>query len=161
MKRLTRRSVKHKNHVYFSIDLASVCRRHADFCTLNGCEKASDRSCPYLQLVDRLAAIEDILGADYDMDYLRKIMEAAREDPKPLTVKELRQMEGEPVWVKIIDASNFCWPQDAFDDYGLVRKSWVRMWDRSRADLYTVSHHFEEYGKTWLAYRNKPKEAVK
>ena len=68
-------------------------------------------------------------------------------------------MEGEPVWVKIIDASNFCDPKDAFDDYGLVRKSWVRMWDRSRADIITVSHHFEEYGKIWLAYRNKPKEA--
>lgn len=82
-----------------------------------------------------------------------------RENTEPLTLEELRQMEGEPVWVKIIGASDFCWPKDAWDDYGLVRKSWVRMWDRSRADIFTVAHHFEEYGKSWLAYRNKPKEA--
>ncbi len=80
------------------------------------------------------------------------------ESNTPLTVEELRQLEGEPVWVKIIDSTDFSDPKDAFDDYGLVRKSWVRMWDRERGDVVTVSHHFEEYGKTWLAYRNKPKE---
>ena len=82
-----------------------------------------------------------------------------REKNAPLTLAELKQMEDEPVWVQVIDKSNFADPLDAFDAWGLVRKSWVRVWDRSRADLITIDYHFEDYGADWLAYRYKPTNA--
>lgn len=81
---------------------------------------------------------------------------AEREENKPMKLSELKRMEGEPVWVQVIDKSNFADPMDAFDAWGLVRKSWVRVWDKDRADIITVSYHFEDYGKDWLAYRYKP-----
>lgn len=71
---------------------------------------------------------------------------------KPLTIAQLKSMNGEPVWVKIIDHSNFADPKDDFDGWGLCRKSWVRIWDATRADLISVTYDFNEYGKTWLAY---------
>lgn len=80
---------------------------------------------------------------------------------KLLSIDELRQMNGEPVWVEVIDKTNFADPRDAFDAYGLVRKSWVRVWDAARADLITIDYHFEEYGKTWIAFCRKPKDKQK
>lgn len=67
-------------------------------------------------------------------------------------------MEGEVVWVVVIDKEAFCDPKDTFSDWGHVRKSWVRLWDKDRADIITVAHHFEDYNKTWIAYRYKPTE---
>ena len=49
------------------------------------CEKIKDRSCPYLKMVDRLAAIEDILGDEYDLDRLRELAQADREGISPCT----------------------------------------------------------------------------
>jgi len=76
----------------------------------------------------------------------------------PLTLEELREMDREPVWVKVIDHDVFADKTDDFDDWGLVRKSWVRILDGRRADLVHIDYDFEDYGKEWLAYRHKPKE---
>lgn len=73
---------------------------------------------------------------------------AEREYPKPLTVEVLKLMEGEPVYVvpvkpSIEDLPGWC---VLFDGYACVPGAeWA--WD------------FYEYGKTWIAYRHKPKEA--
>lgn len=73
--------------------------------------------------------------------------ERQRYNPKPLTVEVLKLMEGEPVYVVPVKP----WREDLpgwcvlFDGYACVPgQEWA--WD------------FYEYGKTWLAYRNKPKE---
>ncbi len=69
---------------------------------------------------------------------------AEREDPKPLTLEELQQMDGEPVWM------------DGFEwriSYGVSTingglclatgfDSWIPL---------------DGYGETWFAYRHKPK----
>ena len=73
----------------------------------------------------------------------------------PLTLEELKQMAGQPVWVEVIDHKMFADKDDDFDGWGLVRSSWVRLWDESRADIVHVDYDFEEYGKTWRAY-SKP-----
>ena len=53
----------------------------AKFCTLSDrCDHIGDRTCPYIQMVDRLAAIEDILGDEYDLDELSKAMAALRRE---------------------------------------------------------------------------------
>ena len=56
---------------------------------------------------------------------------------EPLTLDELRKMDGEPVW--LVNQNGGRW----------VIMSGAYLWDsRKNAD----------YGKTWLAYRQKPEE---
>lgn len=72
---------------------------------------------------------------DMALEALRE--KAARENPEPLTLEELRQMIGEPVWCVPLDDK----PQRA------------PMWQIAGDRMYWGS-----YGKTWIAYREKPKE---
>lgn len=83
------------------------------------------------------------------------------ENPKPLTLDELIRMDGEPVWVMVVDHKVFADKDDDFDGWGMCRKSWARLWDKERADLIHVDYDFEDYGKKWLAYRTKPEEEQK
>lgn len=73
-------------------------------------------------------------------------------ETKPLTLKQLKTIYDEPVWVKVLDHEMFADPDDDFDGWGMVRQSWVRLWDAKRADLISVKYDFEDYGKTWVAY---------
>jgi hypothetical protein len=86
---------------------------------------------------------------------------AEREDPQALTLEELRQMEGEPVFVDDLrnkEGSQYCVIsigktlkcQD-IDHYSAAYIAGIEY------DWYP----FSDYGKTWLAYRHKPKEAQK
>ena len=54
-----------------NLECREVCERQGD----NGC-----KTCPISKAFDRLAAIEDILGDEYDLDELRKAMAALRRD---------------------------------------------------------------------------------
>ena len=64
----------------------------------------------------------------------------------PLTLEELREMDGEPVWIAKMDGSGGVWMLvDA--EYELCREAHGEM------------AVFENCGKTWLAYRRKPEEA--
>lgn len=67
---------------------------------------------------------------------------------EPLTLDELRKMDGEPVWV--------VWPDGRIKSQWFIISStfWIEMfqeWDG------TLS---KDYGKTWLAYRRKPEEGT-
>ena len=66
----------------------------------------------------------------------------------PLTLDELRQMEGEPVY--IAENTEYWAVVNGFDERGIYLLS------NGNPDDYG---YFELYGKTWLAYRHKPKEA--
>ena len=70
---------------------------------------------------------------------------AEREDPKPLTLEELRQMNGESVWI--------VWPDRR------IKSMW---WIVGSPDWYLMEFDdpIEEkrYGSVWIAYRHKPKE---
>ncbi len=67
----------------------------------------------------------------------------------PLTLEELRQMDGEPVWVHSLD-----------DDYG----EWVlfQKIDLGKTCAFAVigatRNYYDGYGKTWLAYRRRPED---
>ena len=63
---------------------------------------------------------------------------AERENPSPLTIEELWQMDGIPVWIKDKHSSGYEFSEDAAD--------------------YFEGRSPKEYGKTWIAYRHKPKE---
>lgn len=73
-----------------------------------------------------------------------------RENPKPLTIEELRQMDGEPVYVIPLEKS-------------LKDKSWEEwcVMDGDEAEVPGIEYwswNLSAYGKTWIAYRHKPKE---
>lgn len=87
------------------------------------------------------------------IDALRE--KAEREDPQPLTLEELRQMDGEPVWVKTKNAYNGegeCCVVHVLRD----RRHFVALIPGIE-DMWHPSSH---YGKEWLAYRHKPKEVA-
>lgn len=66
----------------------------------------------------------------------------------PLTLEELREMDGEPVWLTPLG-------EDFEDGWYIIISI-----DKQRLhcfQLYSMLF-FEHYGKTWLAYRRKPEE---
>lgn len=101
---------------------------------------------------ERLKLYEDICFAEngtelltpWALQVLREAREALRNDP--LTLEQLREMDGEPVWISYFAGGpNICMLVDAKHD--VCR------------DAHGGFAVFENYGKTWLAYRGKPKEA--
>lgn len=105
-------------------------------------------------LRDRLKMYEDICFADdrrerLPLDVLRDLVE--RTVPSlssdPLTLDELREMDGEPVWIVPMRGSGgFCTWMLVDAEYELCREAHGEM------------AVFENCGKTWLAYRRKPEE---
>lgn len=78
---------------------------------------------------------------------LMRLEHPLREPNPPLTLEELREMDGEPVWVVSQDGRNeSCWMLIDVE-YKLCREAHGGM------------AVFENYGDTWLAYRRKPEEA--
>ena len=87
----------------------------------------------------------------------------AEQPNEPLTLDELKQMDGEPVWVKEITDK----PIDG-DYWGIIKLNYSAQYVRIHGDVVispptdgrsalgatTISY----CGKTWLAYRQKPKE---
>ena len=69
---------------------------------------------------------------------------------EPLTLDELRKMDGEPVWVEFQDGSGGCW--------GLVHITMFNHVVFANGLYCTVGKPY--YGKTWLAYRQKPEEGT-
>ena len=75
MKRLTYDFCIGGNHCWQvkgadNLECREVCERQGD----DGC-----KTCPIAKAFDRLAAIEDILGDEYDLDELREMVQAKRE----------------------------------------------------------------------------------
>lgn len=66
----------------------------------------------------------------------------------PLTLDELHRMDGEPVWVEFQDGSGGCW--------GLVHITVFNHIVFANGLFCTIGKPY--YGKTWLPYREKPKE---
>ncbi len=83
---------------------------------------------------------------------LRAQQEAEKNEP--LTLEELREIDGEPVWVTELSIGIGYWAlimDDATYD-GLYL---------TRATKFSDYGSYALYGKTWLAYRHKPKEGTK
>ena len=96
--------------------------------------------------------IDDELKEAMQMAMAALREKAEREDPKPLTLDELRQLEGQPVWIKA-------------KHYGIYADV-VRILGKEDGDAFIgfeINHRLQEngYGKTWFAYRNQPKEVEK
>ena len=70
----------------------------------------------------------------------------------PLTLDELRKMDGEPVWIKLFDPDEEFW---------VLRNEWVDARNPEPMILFHMRwYSHSDYGKTWLAYRQKPEEGT-
>ena len=76
-----------------------------------------------------------------------KLCREARDKNPPLTLEELREMDGEPVWIIPMRGSGgFCTWMLVDAEYELCREA--------HGEIAV----FENCGKTWLAYRRRPEE---
>lgn len=76
-----------------------------------------------------------------------------RENPQPITIDELRQMDGQPVWVVPLDPEH---ANTAWEEYCVL--------DGDEADAPGIEYwawSLKEYGETWIAYRHKPEKVQK
>jgi hypothetical protein len=108
----------------------------------------------YLQCEHCLATIPYEHGLPYDEGKQRAIKKwNARNQPnEPLTLEQLKDMQGEPVYIVPITENEIA-------DW---EKHWSILKDgRVTATSMTVRgrmyfHYLKDYGKTWLAYAHKP-----
>lgn len=89
------------------------------------------------------------------------MMEVALEDARnvPLTLDELREMEGEPVYC----ISDYEMTVNGEKDYRSHAEGWgivtgTDLGDQGFVSETTRTYYLEHYGKTWLAYRRRPEE---
>ena len=77
---------------------------------------------------------------------LDMVIAALSQPNEPLTLEQLREMDGEPVYVHNLFPAKrkFEW------QWALVCK------ERGNAEATTYTYRFLDYGKTWIAYRRPP-----
>lgn len=81
---------------------------------------------------------------EYD-EFIKALNRRPAPENKPLTLEQLRQMDGEPVW---IDGK----------DYGgwTIFKASANKQVARCLDNVNLSYYMDDYCKTWLAYARKP-----
>lgn len=84
-----------------------------------------------------------------------QVASCARKEQKrndPLTLDELQKIDGDPVWIKLFD-------QD--EEFWVLRNEWVDTCNPEPLILFHMRwYSHADYGKTWLAYRQKPEEGT-
>lgn len=102
--------------------------------------------------------VYDLLRDDGTNDRANQIIAAFDSAPEveaeplqpndPLTLEELREMDGEPVWVVPLN------------DFEILPANYLvnAYAEQIVVDKFGAYLDFEDYGKTWLAYRRKPGE---
>lgn len=81
--------------------------------------------------------------------------QAERDNPKPLTLDELRKMDGQPVWVVILTKIG-----DIKSSWFLVSDGYeLNLQNSETYELYPDDTYEERYGEDYIAYRYPPKEA--
>ncbi len=102
-----------------------------------------------IEALDILRII-DAPGLSEAVDMAKSALRAQeeREHNEPLTMEELREMDGEPVWIERCDSD---FPED---------KEWALIFWKGGFCRTSVGNiaFLALYGETWLAYRHKPKE---
>lgn len=73
---------------------------------------------------------------------------------EPLTLDELRKMDGEPIWVCFIDGV-------VMRDDGWFILAFLNESQSILEGKHPVYKNLEVYGKTWMAYRQKPEEGTR
>lgn len=111
-----------------------------------------------------MEAVYNLLSGDSSNDWANQVIDlfdaapAVETEPAPLndplTLEELREMDGEPVWIKSNNWHNK-------DKWGLVSVWTGPTGDKFAVYVYSTKtgatlYPSQEYGHCWLAYRRKP-----
>ena len=97
--------------------------------------------------------LTDIYGDGNGLVYLKDVLGLIDEQPtltppnEPLTLEQLREMDGEPVWIANPDALEY-------GRWGIV--DGVYQADDDQVLMLRGDYSCHYYGKTWLAYRRPP-----
>ena len=97
----------------------------------------------YAMYSTELEFVSMAISALRQQDHFREVTKKV----EPLTLDELRRMEGQPVY--IVENTEYWAIVNSFDQAGVYLLSY------GNPDDYG---YFGLYGKTWLAYRQKPEE---
>ena len=96
-----------------------------------------------MHLQTTIDAIDMAISAIRQQEHFREVTKKV----EPLTLDELRQMDGEPVWVQ----------SPGIPEYG----RWAIVEGVGENCLFLRDDFTcHDYGKTWLAYRQKPEEGT-
>ena len=98
-----------------------------------------------MHLQTTIDAIDTAISALRQQEHFREVTKKI----EPLTLDELRRMEGQPVY--IVENTEYWAIVNSFDQAGVYLLSY------GNPDDYG---YFGLYGKTWLAYRQKPEEGT-
>ena len=94
----------------------------------------------------------------YDSGYRTAALRAQQEleSNDPLTLDELRQMDGEPVWVVTERLKEWCIVHSHHSD-DVIGGGIIATRRTAEKRVYS----YADNGKTWLAYRHKPEEGTR
>lgn len=93
---------------------------------------------------EKIALHQCLLNVDGKEEFFLEPIAADKNHP--LTLDELRQMQGEPVWVE----------SKGFTGWAIILKVIGFTTDYVQADGKVKFRHANGYRKTWVAYRRKP-----
>ncbi len=85
------------------------------------------------------------------------LRDAIRDNPHPLSLDELRERDGKPVWTYTIGSDEGGWELVKFTT--ICASPWHEIIECIHMDEEQYGCEISTYGKTWLAYDHKPKEA--
>ena len=113
-----------------------------------------DEAIKAMQNIDLVLSVTDSEHEAARMAISALRAQQERENPQPLTLEDLRGMDGEWVWAISSD------PDLTVSAWAYIVASQAHTLCEYKPDrlLGNVQLDFENYGKTWLAYRSKPKE---
>ena len=112
-----------------------------------------ENDCPievdnFVAIVNRQKAFGDCKGADAIITCA-----SAAPENKPLTLEQLRQMGGEPVWIALLNIAK----QPTCEVITKICEDGIHTVGTEGSDYAS----FGLYGKTWLAYARKPEGSEK
>ena len=142
------------------LESLKICSEVGTSC--EGCSGRGERHCIANLTKAAAIAIETLLHAldmaKRERDVVTKRMIELEQETvtnrnglnQPLTLDELREMDGEPVWIKLFDTDEAFW---------VLRNEWVDTRNPEPMILFHMRWYSHvDYGKTWLAYRQQPAE---
>ncbi len=107
----------------------------------------ADQLLSFIKLDERVIAPEEHTAQDIVMMIQTAPTIVQTDTNVSLTLDELREMDGEPVWIAKMAGSGGAWMLVDIE-YELCREAHGEM------------AVFENCGKTWLAYRRRPEEVT-
>lgn len=107
-----------------------------------------DEAIKAMQNIDLVLSVTDSEHEAARMAISALRAQQERENPQPLTLEELRRMDGEVVYIPE--------SEEYFGGMGIVSVSQEMVVDF--VDMEDGFWPFDEYGAGWLAYRRKPEE---